>query len=190
MIHELKPVEPPFQPQIAELLARYPHGKDGYIIQLFRVFANSRRFLDKKGAVNLLDIDSPLALREREIVILRTTANLECEYEWGVHVGVFARAAQFTAVQVAATRLGSHNESCWTASESLLLQCVDELCLSGKILDGTYERFQKQWNLEQQLEILALCGNYHTISFVANSTRLPNEVFGAPFPIGSDSRHG
>lgn len=53
-----------------------------YLLQLFRVFANSPRFL-KKGALNLLDKDSPLTLRQREIVILRVCANNDCEYEWG-----------------------------------------------------------------------------------------------------------
>ena len=44
------------------------------------------------------------------------------------------------------------------------------------------EDFQKSWNLEQQLEILALCGAYHTISFVANTSRLALEPFAEKFP--------
>ena len=35
----------------------------------------------------------PLSLREREIVIDRTCALTGCEYEWGVHVAIFAEAA-------------------------------------------------------------------------------------------------
>lgn len=187
MKHVLKPITPPFDREVAAILARYPQGKDGYIIQLFRVFANSLRFLDKKGAVNLLDEDSPLSLREREIVILRITANLDCEYEWGVHVSVFSKAAGLSEDQVAATRLGGPDSGHWSASESLLLRCVDELCQSGAIQEDSYSQFQQQWTLEQQLEILSLCGNYHTISFVANSSRLSNESFGARFPAPSTS---
>lgn len=81
MKHVLKPIEPPFSPDVAEIFAQYPQGKDGYIIRLFRVFANSMRFLTKKGALNLLDKESPVSLREREIAILRVTANKDCEYE-------------------------------------------------------------------------------------------------------------
>ena len=44
------------------ILAKYP-GVDGYILSLFRVFANSLRFL-KKGAVKLLDPDSGLVVRQ------------------------------------------------------------------------------------------------------------------------------
>jgi len=49
--------------------------------------------------------------------------------------------------------------------------------------DGLIEQFESDWTKEQQLEIFALCGTYHTISFVANSARLPNEPFGALFPL-------
>ena len=168
--------------EVAEILKRYPQGKDGYIILLFRVFANSLRFLQNKGALNLLDKESPLSLKEREIVILRITANLNCEYEWGVHVSVFANAAKFTEEKIAATRLTCQDMKCWSEKEYTLINCVDDLCQYAKIQDHNYAEFQENWDLEQQLEILALCGNYHTVSFVANTSRLPNEVTAPSFP--------
>lgn len=183
MKYVLTPIEQPFRPEIQQIFDKYPRGKDGYIIQLFRVFANSLRFLKQKGVANLLDKESPLSLREREIVILRVTANKDCEYEWGVHVSVFSEAAGLSSQQVSATRLNAPSCDCWDSHESLLLACVDDICLHAKIQDESYERFQVTWNLEQQLEILALCGNYHTVSFVANTARVPHEEFGASFPI-------
>ena len=173
----LKPLDPPFSAEVSSILSRYPQGKDGYIIKLFRVFANSLRFLDQKGANNLLDKGSPITLREREIIILRVTANLNCEYEWGVHVAVFSEAAELSDQQIAATHVASSDAACWADSEALLIQCVDELCDHGIILDSTYSDFQEHWTREQQLEILSLCGNYHLISFVANSARISNEDF-------------
>ena len=182
MKHVLKPIEPPFSPDVAEIFAQYPQGKDGYIIRLFRVFANSMRFLTKKGALNLLDKESPVSLREREIAILRVTANKDCEYEWGVHVAAFSQAAGLTQEQVVATRKSDHEAGCWTSEESLLIKCIDELCTHAKIQDETYAQFQEQWNLEQQLELLALCDNYHIVCFVANTARIPGEEIGAKFP--------
>ena len=183
MKHVLKPVQPPFTPEVAKVFEQYPKGRDGYIIKLFRVFANSMRFLTNKGVLNLLDDESPLSLREREIVILRVTANKNCEYEWGIHVTVFSKAAGLTEEQISATRLRNHEADCWMREESLLIKCVDELCTHARIQNDTYDRFQEQWALEQQLEILALCGNYHTVSFVANTTRIPAEEIGAKFPM-------
>ena len=72
MAHVLSPIEEPYPPEVAEILNRYPQ-RDGYVLTLFRVFANSLRFL-KKGVVNLLDRESPLPMRLREIVILHHAA--------------------------------------------------------------------------------------------------------------------
>jgi alkylhydroperoxidase family enzyme len=182
----LKAIEQPYPDDIVEILERYPKGRDGYLLELFRVFANSRRFLVNKGVANLLDRDSPLALRQREIVILRVTANTGCEYEWGVHVTIFAGAAELSEEQVRATREGAADASCWSDEERVLIQVVDELCTGSAIGDVTLKDFRAAWDLEQQLEILSLCGNYHTVSFVANAARLDPEPFGARFP-DSDS---
>lgn len=67
MSNKLSPIEQPYPSEVAGILAAYPQ-QDGYILSLFRTFANSLRFL-KKGVPNLLDKESPLPLRIREIVI-------------------------------------------------------------------------------------------------------------------------
>ncbi len=182
MTRRLQPLEAPFPPDIAARLARYPQ-QDGYLLALFRTFANSQRFLEK-GVPNLLDRDSPLALRQREIIILRVTANLDCAYEWGVHVAIFARAAKLTEAQTAATRLGPWDADCWSPEERLLVRVVDEVCAHAGVTPGTLPEFEATWTLDQQLEILALCGAYHTVAFVANTARLAAEPFAARFPEG------
>lgn len=180
MTNRLRPISEPFQPDVATALAAYPQ-QDGYILSLFRTFANSLRFL-RKGVPNLLDRESPLSLRIREIVILRVTANKNCEYEWGVHVSIFAAAAKFSQAQIEATRSGPIDPDLWSEPEAYLLKAIDSLCSTGRIEDNLITQFESDWTKEQQLEIFALCGAYHTISFVANTARLPNEPFGALFP--------
>lgn len=122
--------------------------------------------------INLLDNQSPLALRESELVILRVCANSNCEYEWGVHVSTFAEQAQYNKL----------DNACWQSREFLLLAAIDELCEYGELLDKTLASFQVFWTVEQQLEIFALCGNYHTVSFVANISKLKPEPFAVRFP--------
>lgn len=179
MSSPLAPLPEPWPPEIAALLANYPQ-QDGYLLTLFRSFANSARFL-RKGVPNLLDRDSPLPLRIRELVILRTAANCRCEYEWGVHVAIFAAAARLTPAEIAATATPGLDPAQWSPAEAGLLAAVDDLCRGGGLGDETLPAFDRDWTAEQQLEILALCGTYHTISFVANTARLPNEAFGARF---------
>lgn len=180
MRHTLAPITEPYSMEVIEALKSYPQ-RDGYIIGLFRVFANSLRHL-RKGFVNLLDRESPLTMREREIVILRISANNRCEYEWGVHVTAFGAHAGLTPEQIEATACLNHTAPCWNARESLLIQALDELCAQGRMQPQTLDAFRHTWNLEQQLEIFSLAGNYHAIAFVANSADLQLEEFAARFP--------
>lgn len=171
----LQPLQPPYPAETEAVLDRYPKGANNELIALFRVFANSLRFLARTGPANLLDSKSPLSIREREIAILRITARLGCEYEWGVHVAVFSRAAGLSREEVDATHLGPPSAGCWSETESLLVRCIDEICDGAMIEQATLPQFQETWDLDQQLEILALCGHYHLISFVAKTVGLQNE---------------
>lgn len=180
MTNELRALEEPYGDDIAQALARYPRI-DGELLALFRTFANSKRFLEK-GVSNLLDRESPLTLREREIVILRVTANNKCEYEWGVHIAVFSNAARFTKKQIRDVCSSRVDPLLWSSEELALLEAVDQLCFTGRIAGKNLVAFQQNWTVEKQLEIIALCGTYHTISFVANVAELPCEPFAARFP--------
>ena len=60
-------------------------------LMLFTTLARDPRLFGKFFAAGLLD-RGHLTLRQREIVIDRTTALCGSEYEWGVHVALFARA--------------------------------------------------------------------------------------------------
>lgn len=185
MSNRLAPLPEPWPEAIATALAGYPQ-QDGYLLALFRTFANSERFL-KKAVPNLLDKASPLPLRIREIVILRVTANRTCEYEWGVHVGIFAGAAKLTPEQVAATHAPTVDPTLWAPVEARLLAAIDRLCTEAYLDDALQAAFEADWNLEQQLEILALVGTYTTISLVANVARLPGEAFAARFPTSASA---
>jgi alkylhydroperoxidase family enzyme len=175
MIQHLKPVAPPYSPVIEAALARYPRV-EGQLLSLFATFANSERFL-KKGVPNLLDRESPLPLRIREIVILRVTAQFECAYEWGVHAAIFAKPAALTPEQIHASWAGSAMDPAWPDDERALIKAIDALCARGQLEPTVQKAFLTRWSNEQQLEILALVGAYHTISLVANLARLPPEAF-------------
>ena len=176
----LAPVMPPYSSELTAVMQQYPQ-QDGYLLNLFRVFANSVRFA-KKAVPNLLDKGSPLPIREREIVILRTTANNDCEYEWRVHVAIFASAAGFSEAQVVATKNGNCDDPVWNDQEKSLLASIDDLCRSGVMDEENLAAFRRLWSKEEQMEIMALCGTYHTVSFVANSATVGLEDFAARFP--------
>src|SRR6266404_9374485 len=99
----IAPLESPYAPEIQAQFDRIMRGAPP--LTLFRVVASNARAWEKFRAGSLLD-GGPLSLREREIVIDRTCALTKCEYEWGVHVAIFAKAAKLTDEQVRATVLG------------------------------------------------------------------------------------
>ena len=181
MTQPLTPLQPPFPEAVNAILESYPK-QNGYLLKLFRVFARGPRFL-RKGVLNLLDADSPLTLRDRELVILRVCANFGCEYEWGVHVAVFSKAAGFTPQQVAATTSKQHLD-CWDPREQKFLNSIDELCSEQQLSTATSSWFFEQLSVDEQLEIYALVGNYLTISLVANVNQLELEDFAPRFHAG------
>src|SRR6478752_5491237 len=121
----IAPTEPPYPPAIAGSLQRImPSGLEPLV--LFRTMARSPRVFGKMFAGGLLD-KGPLSLRQREIVIDRTTARLGCEYEWGVHIALFTDKVGFGPAEIAATLHGPADAACWSADERALLALVDDL---------------------------------------------------------------
>src|SRR3569623_2743063 len=115
------PLDPPYPPEIQQHFDRIMRGAPP--LMLFRGLAGHYRAWEKFRAGSLLD-RGPLSLREREIVIDRTCALSACEYEWGVHVSVFAQGAGLGAEEVRATVLGSVDAPCWSSAERALIAAV------------------------------------------------------------------
>ena len=176
----IAPAAPPYEPAIAEALQRImPPGIEPLV--LFRTMARSPRVFAKMFAGGLLD-KGPLSLRQREIVIDRTTARLGAEYEWGVHVALFAAKVGFGATEIAATVNGPADAACWSAEEQALLAMVDDLVDRRTIADGTWTALSAHFDEAQILEAIALVGYYHTISFLCRGLGLPLEDWSARFP--------
>jgi len=176
----IAPAEPPYEPSIAAELERImPPGVPPLV--LFRTMARSPRVFAKMFAGGLID-KGPLSLRQREIVIDRTTARLGCEYEWGVHVTIFADRAGLSAEQVASTVAGTADARCWAPDEQALLALVDDLVDRRGISDATWVSLTAHFDDAQILEVVALIGYYHTISFLCVGLELPLESYAARFP--------
>lgn len=176
----IAPARPPYEPAIAEALGRImPPGMEPLL--LFRTMARSPRVFARMFAGGLLD-KGPLSLRQRELVIDRTTARLGCEYEWGVHVALFAQRVGFGATEIAATVRAPADTACWSAEEQALLALVDDLVDARTIGDAAWPALARHFDATQILEAIALVGYYHTISFLSRGLDLPLESYGARFP--------
>jgi alkylhydroperoxidase family enzyme len=175
----IAPASPPYAPEIQERFDRIMRGAPP--ILLFRVVASQARAWEKFSGGGLLG-RGPLSLREREIVIDRTCALNACEYEWGVHVTAFAKAAHLTDEQVRATVKGDADAPCWSEAEKMLIATADALHHRSTLSKEEFAALKAHYDEAKILEIIQLCGFYHTVSYLANGLDLPLEEFGARFP--------
>jgi alkylhydroperoxidase family enzyme len=175
----IAPLEPPYKAEIQAQFDRIMRGAPP--LMLFRVMASNPRAWEKFRAGSLLD-RGPLDLREREIVIDRTCALNQCEYEWGVHVTTFAKAAGLTETEVRATVFEGADAACWSASERALIAAVDALHARATLSDEEFSALSSHYEDAKIFEIILLCGFYRTVSYLANGLRLPLEQGAARFP--------
>lgn len=176
----IAPLEPPYAPEIQ---AQFDHIMRGAPpLTLFRVMAGHARAWEKFRAGGLLD-RGPLNLREREIVIDRTCALNRCEYEWGVHVAIFAKPANLSEEEVRATVRGPADAPCWSEAEQAMIAAVDALHHRATLDDAEFAALSAHHDEAKIFEIILLCGFYRTVSYLANGLKLPLEENGARFPV-------
>ncbi len=180
MSSRIAPATPPYSEKIdAALAAVMPAGMEPLL--LFRVLARNVRVCERFLAGGLLDKGS-ISLRERELVILRTTARCGSSYEWGVHVAGFARAAGFNEAAIDATVTGRADDPAWTHGEQLVIALVDALHDRAQVEESLWAALKEHYTDEQLIELVVLTGFYHTVSFATNTFRLPSEEGAPGFP--------
>ncbi|MGO9356210.1 MAG: carboxymuconolactone decarboxylase family protein [Xanthobacteraceae bacterium] len=176
----IAPLVPPYAADVQQDFDRImPPGVPPLL--LFRTIATSERAWRKFRAGSLLD-RGPLSLREREIVIDRTCALTGCEYEWGVHVAIFAAPARLTDEQVKATAAGAADAACWSGAEQALIAAVDALHHRATWSRQEADDLRRHFTDAQVLEVIQLCGFYRSVSYFANALDLPCEATAARFP--------
>lgn len=178
----IPPLEPPYEAQLAETLKRMmPPGVEP--LKLFRTVAVNPGVLERFRSTGtyLLNFGTVEA-RDREVVLHRTCALCGCEYEWGVHAVAFGRPLGFTDEQLAATVNGTADDPAWSERESLLVRLADELHATGTLSDGLWARLAATWTPQELIELVAVAGFYHLVSFMANATGVEREAFAERFP--------
>jgi len=175
----IKPVEAPFSEDTQKLFdLAMPEGMEP--LSLFRVMARSERLLPRFMRSGVLD-RGPVPIRDREIVIHRTTALCHAEYEWGVHVSAFGRPLELGEEVLAAIVCGEATDSAFDARQATLIQLCDELHETSTLRSETWARLGEHFDELQILELIYTVGMYHTVSFLVNGLDLENETFGARF---------
>jgi 4-carboxymuconolactone decarboxylase len=176
----IAPLEPPYPADIAARFAAImPAGMEP--LKLFRTLARNERVLQRFLAGGLLDRGS-ISLGERELVILRTCARCGSEYEWGVHVQIFAAKAGLSEAQVAAAAHGTASDPAWSPRQALLVRLVDELHDEKRIPAPLWAELAHHWSPEQLVELVVLAGSYTMVSLVTTAFEIELERTAERFP--------
>jgi alkylhydroperoxidase family enzyme len=152
-------------------------------IRLFRTIAHHPQLLDRFRATgSTLLAHGTLDAREREIVIHRTCARCGAGYEWGVHASLFGPVVGLTEAELLATRDGSPED--WKGRDRLLVRMADELHDTGTVSDELYAALAEGWRTDQLVELIALAGYYHLVSFICNAFGVEPEEWAFDFDFG------
>jgi alkylhydroperoxidase family enzyme len=181
----IEPLEKPYPPAFDTAMKLLMRGADPLL--LFTTLGKHDRAWSKFGGGSLLDKGSPLSLRQREIVIDRTTAKCGCEYEWGVHVAGFARHVELDDTQIAATVHGDAKSPAWSGDEQTLIATVDALLDNRKLTNDEWTGLRTHFDEAQALEVIQLVAFYHGVALICGALDLPNEQNAPRFP--SDLRN-
>lgn len=174
----IAPLDPPYPAEVQGQFDAIMRGAPPLV--LFRTLARSPRAWAKFRGGGLLD-RGPLGLRERELVIDRTCALADNEYEWGVHIRAFAAAARLTPDEIAATVHGGSAAPVWTSAERALLAAAEALHQRATLSDAEFAALRAHYDEDQVLEILLLCGFYRMVAYVCRGLDLPLEAGAARF---------
>ena len=181
-MQRLAPLDPPYDPDVAGTLTRMmPPGQEP--LKLFRTVAHNRHLLDKLRSTGayLLNFGT-LDPADRELVIQRTCARCGCEYEWGVHAAVFGPQVGLTGTKLAATVTAASDDPVWSERDALLVTLVDELHDTGTVSDATFTALAAHYDEAQLVELVALAGQYHVVSYMANALGVELENGAERFP--------
>jgi alkylhydroperoxidase family enzyme len=96
----------------------------------------------------------------REVLVLRTAANLDCEYEWHHHERIAATVGLSTDV-VARIRARQPLDS---DEHTLMVRCADELAQQAMLSDDLWQRMNARFGLEYTMDVVFTVGAYTALA--------------------------
>jgi 4-carboxymuconolactone decarboxylase len=160
-----------------EILGDYTRG--GRTLYLFRVCVRTPELCRAWVPASRYFGTSPLSLRDRELLILRTCWLTKNEYTWGNHVAAAKRAGLSDEDLLRITKgLGGG----WSAADAVLLRAVDELHSDQVVTDATWESLSQRYGHRELSDLIFIVGQYTFVAMWARSGGFPMEAGAPRFP--------
>ena len=110
---------------------------------------------------------STLALRHREILILRTSWLLNNDSLWSEHVPI-ARAAGLSTGEIHRVAEGPDAKG-WSPFESTLLRLADQLFRNAFVNDALYKALTAEYDLHHTMDAIMTVNNFTTLGLLYNA---------------------
>jgi 4-carboxymuconolactone decarboxylase len=171
----IPPVEPPYDPDTAAMLAKWmPPGADVEPLKLFRTLAVHPDLMSRMRPLGSGILGSTtVEPRDRELMILRTTALNGAFYEWGVHATVFGPSVGITDEDAEAVAAGDLAR--FGNGDRTILRLAEELHATSEVSDGLWIDLQTTHSLPQIIELVITAAWYRLISYVINVAGVSDE---------------
>jgi alkylhydroperoxidase family enzyme len=153
--------------EIWKAMGRSPEGE---MPEYFTTMLRHPELMQRHVELSTLFFRGELSARDRELAILRIAWLCQAPYEWGEHVRMGKRVANFTPEEIEWITHGSVAPG-WNEHEQAVLRAVEELYANAMISDKTWEVLARQLNDKQLLELPLLIGTYQSVAYLQNAVR-------------------
>ncbi|MBI4639698.1 MAG: carboxymuconolactone decarboxylase family protein [Candidatus Tectomicrobia bacterium] len=155
---------PPHQQQIYDAIAE----SRGRISGPFTILLNSPEVAGRVAHLGAyIRFQSTLKPMIRELAILTTARELNCQYEWTAHVPL-ARQAGVREEAIASVGNRKAPEDL-TSEEALIVQYGQELFRTQHVSDATFQKALAEFGVQGITELTATMGYYGMLAFALNT---------------------
>lgn len=163
----IEPVTNPNEEQ-RQSLSKTMHAPDGTPVNVFATLAHQPQLMRRVNALGgYFMAHGSIALRDRELVILRVAGTCNGTYEEGQHRWIGAEKAGLSAGEIEAA-IDAEQPHSWSGGDAQLLVFVDEVLASGTVSDPTWLTLEP-WGDIKRTELLVLIGFYQMLAIVTNA---------------------
>ncbi len=141
---------------------------EGPIYNIFRTLARAPKALSRFNTWGgyILSRRNDLAVREREILILRVGYLCKSGYEFAQHTRIGLRSG-LSADDIARIKRGA--DAGWNQAEAVLIRAADELVSDRFITDATWAELRRHYSEKQCMDVVFTCGQYTQVSMMLNA---------------------
>lgn len=107
----------------------------------------------------------------REVLVLRTAANLDCEYEWHHH----KRLAALVGLSDDVVERIRNRQALDSQDQNLMVRCADELAEDTMLSDSTWQQMVDRFGLAYTMDVVFTVGAYTALAMGLKSCKVQLE---------------